>query len=470
MKDFYLFSSFLKWLEQHQNELLTDFIRTRSQNSNETIGNFLNKLLEVYSTVVRSGDHISLGLLHIPLILRHVRQSQENIRKGVDKQSGHTQELASTAEELDAATQSIIDHFKTVENLASRSLDRTDSVVQKVREARDLIHQIVTISKETRAYNENFETEIDNLRQKIISVEDQVVLVTSIADRTNLLALNASIEAARAGEAGRGFAIVAEGVSGLADQSVHAVKAIDDAVNDMKGRFENWMEDAHNRIKEMNRFLDSMHTIEDLVQQNSAHAEAMATEIHSMEGAHRLILESIEEIKTSTSIVANNSIEISQGASEISLQTNLVSEHVGHLEETVGDAVKTITNQDPAWLLSFICSRHNDHEKWMHQVDECIAEKSSAKKPQLDHTRCNMGLWWYQAQVNDTRQAEIHRRIEGPHRNLHAAAAKIINLIDEKNYNALQDARAELQKYYEEIALLFAEYENYLETRVLHLD
>ena len=73
---------------------------------------------------------------------------------------------------------------------------------------------------------------IDELEKKSMEILKIVEVITSISSQTNMLALNASIESARAGEAGRGFAIVAEQIRQLAEQTKNAVENISSIVHD----------------------------------------------------------------------------------------------------------------------------------------------------------------------------------------------------------------------------------------------
>ena len=109
--------------------------------------------------------------------------------------------------------------------------------------------EAVNILERLSDSNGKMTDEIGKIAQQIYETNDSVQkikeavsLISSIADQTNLLSLNASIEAARAGEAGRGFAVVATEISQLADQSNQSAATIDEVINKLATDFQNTMD------------------------------------------------------------------------------------------------------------------------------------------------------------------------------------------------------------------------------------
>ncbi len=177
-------------------------------------------------------------------------------------------ELQRTAGEMSENSTETFETIKTVEtaiqeiaygagNQAAETENASDSVghiggqIAQTKEKSSKLHSIAeTISSSSEDALETFQVLVDinekaktaveqinkqtlNTNESALKIRDAAQLITSIAEETNLLSLNASIEAARAGEQGSGFAVVAEQIKKLAEQSNNSAKYIDNIISSL---------------------------------------------------------------------------------------------------------------------------------------------------------------------------------------------------------------------------------------------
>ncbi|MFA9457530.1 methyl-accepting chemotaxis protein [Halalkalibacter sp. AB-rgal2] len=144
----------------------------------------------------------------------------EEVLRTSQKDETHIQELSYTAREVK-------NYMLTVDERTEQSKVLTTNGIHKIQAAK---RQMADIYDRTTS-SVTMIAELDKKSKEITSI---LSMITSISERTNLLAINASIEAARAGENGKGFAVVAREVRQLAEQSGKAAKKIASHIGDIQ--------------------------------------------------------------------------------------------------------------------------------------------------------------------------------------------------------------------------------------------
>lgn len=255
-------------------------------------------------------------------------ESTAKMLTNMDETTNQTQSQSDNADSMAVATNQLL---ATIKEVARNAADAANTVKETSEKCAESNHSAENLEHDMDELNQQMSlasTSIEKLADESLSIGSVLDVIQSIAEQTNLLALNAAIEAARAGEQGRGFAVVADEVRTLASRTQQSTEDIREKINSLQKETQGTVKIVSSSSEMANHSIDSCeknrHIITDIL--------ALVEQLSDM---NIQIATASEEQSMVVNDINQNVTEIADNSHNISDKANLSRDDVKKLSTLV---------------------------------------------------------------------------------------------------------------------------------------
>ncbi|MBQ4847208.1 MULTISPECIES: methyl-accepting chemotaxis protein [Pseudoalteromonas] len=301
---------------------------------NDTIDDELGRLACNFNRMMASfTDNIS-QVSHSAKVLIHsaetIYTSADTTERAILEQKQGTDSVAAAINELESSSSEVKNttHFASEKSESSNHLAEQSMAIANHTE--QSINQLAT---DIRQAGE----QVSQLQSQTLEVGKVLEVISSIAEQTNLLALNAAIEAARAGEAGRGFAVVADEVRTLATRT-------HDSTDEIKRTIEKLQSEATDTVKAMNASCEEADERAQQVKQVAQALKDISAQMHGINDLNVQIADATEQQNLAAEEINQSVVAIRDNAEQSLVDAHAsknVSEELLNLARSLDEQVRS---------------------------------------------------------------------------------------------------------------------------------
>lgn len=382
-----------------------DEFSTLSHHLNSLMGEFSSIILNIKSMVAKTNNL----KFQVTSLTDDTAASLEQVVSNIDSM---TNQIANLVYDIESSSETLNHFARQINNLVAKIDDQAASVEETTASITQMTTSLRNVSDITTRRHEGGEKLIKIIQDggDMVEKTNELIKMTSsdvnsimqitdiintIADQTNLLAMNASIEAAHAGDAGKGFAVVASEIRKLAEMTNSNAKKIQETVSvaanrianvltssnesksaflliqDETSKFNTALEEIDGSINEIStgsyEIMNVMSNLSQISQEIKHDSDIMRTDVNSLDERMESIRNFSETVRVGINEVKIGSEEVNHAMIKVKVINEKNSETIAELHEGIG-RFKTLENYE------------NNEEKDKFYIDEEIFENKKEEK------------------------------------------------------------------------------------------
>lgn len=300
---------------------------------NDEVGELANTFQIINENMRIMLNQVTTSVREVENAVVNMSNRTEDTIKVVDESSDLIEEVTESskmqlvaAEESANAMQEMAIGTQRVADIATGVTEASSDIQQRTDLGEDLLNQSVSQMINIQKGTEETSAVMEELKVTSTEITQITQMISDIAEQTNLLSLNASIEAARAGEVGLGFAVVAEEIRKLSEQTGMSITEINQLINDIQKDIDLAVDSAARGNKNVSEGLNIMTTLSDDFQGI----------FKALDGIH----EQMEDLSALAEEMSAGTEEVSASVEEMTATTTTSTENIAIVNEKTQDQIR----------------------------------------------------------------------------------------------------------------------------------
>lgn len=264
-------------------------------------------------------ENLQKNMISIQQLTKDISSGVSALRQQTDRSSdiltehvNQTNTVAVAMQELDSSAEQVADSATEAATLVTTANHQGEASREIIEDAQSSIGALLA---EIDKSAEN----VEEMSQETKDISSVLSVIGSIAEQTNLLALNAAIEAARAGEQGRGFAVVADEVRALAARTQESTGEIESSLTKLR---------------------NGADSVVSAIEQTKNTSQNAAKDVHQISDGTEKLIEQVNQVDQISSVISQSANEQNRVIHEISESVNNIHNMVEQLSNSGQDIVK----------------------------------------------------------------------------------------------------------------------------------
>lgn len=309
----------------------------------------LTNLRGIIHNVTNVSSRISHLSARLSAEIKNTVQENQQVSAAIQEIASGTELQVGSVMSSSQATQELSEGIQHVAITSGSISEVSNKMAGEAEEGNIITKKVIEQMKNISLSVDQSVSDVRSLGEHSQEISKIVEMITDISSQTNLLALNAAIEAARAGEHGKGFAVVADEVRKLAEQSTQSAQQIANLVQEIQGRTSHSISSMDHVVDEVHvgmevvqkagrsfeSILEALHNINTQIQEVSATSEEMAASSQQVSASMDSMTGISQEFAGNAASVSSSSTRQLASMQEIAKETESLDAVVGELQETI---------------------------------------------------------------------------------------------------------------------------------------